>query len=171
MFLPSFLEEERGKKDGRGKNVNKENMGEGQKRENGVFTRKLWPVFVALCQLWIIVSKMIVAYMRDCKCYRQWLPLWICFKLSLKDDHCTRHRLTNWVSDVLIFGHFPCWQNLLSTIILNPDTQNLKNSITQISTVTSQKNVISCRIHKSCNNLVWSEQTPNLSQNFQMRIV
>ena len=63
MFLPSFLEEERGKKDGRGKNVNKENMGEGQKRENGVFTRKLWPVFVALCQLWIIVSKMIVAFM------------------------------------------------------------------------------------------------------------
>ena len=70
-FLPSFLEEERGKKDGRGENGNKENMGEGQKRENEVFTRKLWPVFVALCQLWIIVSKMIEAYMRDCKCYRQ----------------------------------------------------------------------------------------------------
>ena len=62
-FLPSFLEEERGKKDGRGKNGNKENMGGDQKRENGVFTRKLSPVFVALCQLWIIVSKMIVAFM------------------------------------------------------------------------------------------------------------
>ena len=87
------------------KNVNKENMGGGQKRENGVFTRKLWPVFVALCQLWIIVSKMIVAYMRDCKCYRQWLPLWICFKLSLKDHQCTLYRLTNWESGVLIFDH------------------------------------------------------------------
>ena len=50
-----------GKKDGRGKNVNKENMGGGQKRENRVFTRKLSPVFVALCQLWILVSKMILA--------------------------------------------------------------------------------------------------------------
>ena len=46
-FLPSFLEEERGKKDGRGKNGNKENMGGGQKRENEVFTRKLSPVFVS----------------------------------------------------------------------------------------------------------------------------
>ena len=62
VFLPSFLEEERGKKDGRGKNGNKENMGEGQKRENEVFTRKLWPVFVALYQLdfFVITSSKLV---------------------------------------------------------------------------------------------------------------